>query len=85
MSKTILAAAVCGLLTGCMSSEIVWTKRGSNFSAEEVRGDASECRVRAENVPGTVPVRLDYAYRTCMRGKGWYQIEIPVSIGEVRS
>ena len=77
MTKTILTCVTIGsLLGGCVSSEIVWTKRAGQFTAQEALMDLDQCEARARGNPATAPMRTGFNYNNCMRNKGWYQIEI---------
>ena len=78
MTKAVLAAiTLSALLCACASSEIVWTKKGGRVTTEDVRADAGQCQAQAYGDPVVTRVRSVFAYNTCMREKGWYQVEIP--------
>ena len=65
----------CFLLfaVGCASKQEYWTKQGA--SDQEFHMDLGQCNAQAFSVAGGNLLQIAIVQNSCLRGKGWYQIQ----------
>lgn len=61
------------ILAGCASKQFLWEKPGA--SGQEFEMDRGQCQAQAFSTPGMYTMQIALVYNSCMRGRGWYQVE----------
>jgi hypothetical protein len=67
---------VLALLAGCASpsrSDFRWQKQGA--TADDFETDLGQCQAQAFSVPGVSLRQAVIVQTTCLRGKGWRQVQ----------
>lgn len=81
--KSIKAAALVLLLSGCTTSAPVWTRQGA--TEKDFYMETGQCTVQARSAGAgaawNTDTELTRIFQACMRGKGWYFTETAWSAG----
>ena len=73
--RVTLVLALLAALAGCASSrsDFTWQKQGA--SADDFETDLGQCQAQAFSIPGVSLRQAVIVQTTCLRGKGWRQIQ----------
>lgn len=70
MKKTL---ALCVVLLSACATAPLWEKPGA--SSQQFEMDKGQCQAQAFSVPFAPLMQAAIVFNSCMRGRGWYQVQ----------